>query len=95
VVTGYLIRDGVWAHFVSGERRCVVDPDRHWITRVECEATDTLGRTLQATGNMVSHQGVKGPGNGLFYWKWDGAEGWGENQGGIGDIWRPASALGG
>lgn len=82
VDTGYLIRDGVWAHLVKGERRCVVDPDRDWIWRIEMEAEDTLGRTLKARGDMVSHQGAKGPGNGLFYWVWDGAEGWGENQGG-------------
>lgn len=82
VDTGYLIRDGVWAHLVSGERRCVVDPDREWIWRIELEATDTLGRTISARGDMVSHQGAKGPGNALFYWRWDGAEGWGENQSG-------------
>jgi len=85
--TGYLIRDGIWAHIVNGERRCVVDPDREWIWRIEFEGRDTLGRTFTAVGEMVSHQGAfgpgrGGPGNGLFYWKWDGAEGWGENQGG-------------
>jgi hypothetical protein len=87
VATGYLIRDGVWAHLVSGERRCVVDPQRKWIRHIECEATDTLGRKLTATGDMVSHQGAGGPGNALFYWRWDGAEGWGENQGGIAEIY--------
>lgn len=92
VTTGYLIRDGVWAHLVSGERRCVVDPQRSWIHHIECEAVDTLGRKLNAVGEMVSHQGAKGPGNALFYWKWDGAEGWGENQGGIADIYLPDSA---
>ncbi|MDG2334110.1 MAG: hypothetical protein P8Q97_07795 [Myxococcota bacterium] len=93
VVTGYLIRDGVWAHLVSGERRCVVDPDREWIWQIELEAEDTLGRSLAAEGRMVSHQGkcgptAGGPGNALFYWKWNGAEGWGENQGGSTD-WYP------
>jgi hypothetical protein len=87
LTTGYLIRDGVWAHLVNGERRCVVDPRRNWINHIECEAVDTLGRKLNATGRMVSHQGAKGPGNALFYWNWDGAEGWGENQGGIADIY--------
>ena len=82
VDTGYLVRDGVWAHLVKGERRCVVDPDREWIWRIELEAEDTLGRKLAAKGDLISHQGAKGPGNGLFYWTWDGAEGWGENQGG-------------
>ena len=81
VVTGYLIRDGVWAHLVSGERRCVVEPDREWIWHIELVAEDTLGRSLAAEGRMVSHQGkcgptAGGPGNALFYWKWNGAEGW-------------------
>ena len=40
VVTGYLIRDGVWAHLVSGERRCIVDTDREWIWHIELEATE-------------------------------------------------------
>jgi hypothetical protein len=88
VVTGYLIRDGVWAHLVSGERRCIVDPDRDWIWHIELDAVDTLGRKLHAVGDMVSHQGKHGPGNALFYWHWDGAEGWGENQGGSTD-WYP------
>ncbi len=93
VTTGYLIRDGIWAHLVSGERRCVVDPDREWIWHIELEATDTLDRSLNAEGEMFSHQGkcgptAGGPGNALFYWKWDGAEGWGENQGGS-TSWYP------
>lgn len=93
LTTGYLIRDGVWAHLTAGERRCVVNPTRNWIERIECEATDTLGRRLNVTGRLVSHQGARGPGNGLFYWTWEGAEGWGENQGGIADIHQPARAL--
>lgn len=91
--TGFLVRDGVWAHLVSGERRCVVDPDREWIWRIELEAVDTLGRSLQATGELISHEGVVGPGkggpgNGLFLWKWNDAEGYGENQGGV-TPWYP------
>ena len=78
--TGYLIRDGVWAHLVAGERRCLVDPERGWIWRIEFEGVDTLGRNLHAEGEQVSNHGT---GTGLFYWRWDGAEGWGENQGGI------------
>jgi hypothetical protein len=87
VTTGYLIRDGIWAHLVSGERRCVVNRERGWIEAIEFDAVDTLGRTMHAEGKLMSHQGAKGPGNGLFYWTWEGAEGWGENQGGIADIY--------
>ena len=78
--TGYLIRDGVWAHLVEGERKCLVDPERGWIWRIEYDGLDTLGRSLHAEGEQVSNHGT---GTGLFYWNWDGAEGWGENQGGI------------
>jgi hypothetical protein len=91
VTTGYLIRDGVWAHLVSGERRCRVDPRRNWIDHIECEAVDTLGCRLKAVGTLAAHQGAKGPGCGLFHWTWDGAEGWGENQGGIADIYLEAA----
>jgi hypothetical protein len=93
VVTGYLIRDGVWAHLVSGERRCAVEPGREWIWQIELDAVDTLGRELHAAGELLSHETATGPtaggsGNGLFHWRWDGAEGWGENQGGS-TLWYP------
>ncbi len=78
--TGYLVRDGIWAHLVSGERRCLVDPEHGYIWHIEYEGMDTLGRRLQATGEQVSNHGS---GTGLFHWRWHGIEGWGENQGGI------------
>lgn len=78
--TGYLVRDGVWAHLVEGQRRCLVDPDHGWIWRIEYEGVDALGRRLEVEGEQVSNHGTA---TGLFYWKWNGAEGWGENQGGI------------
>lgn len=80
VNSGYLVRDGVWAHIVSGERRCLVDPDKGWIWRIEFEGRDTLGRTIEAVGEQVSNHGQS---TGLFLWTWNGVEGWGENQGGI------------
>ena len=78
--TGYLVRDGIWAHLVEGERRCLVDPDTGWIWRIEYEGVDSLGRELQVEGEQVSNHGTA---TGLFLWKWNGVEGWGENQGGI------------
>ncbi len=80
VKTGYLVRDGKWAHLVSGWRTCLVDRDKGWIFRIEFEGTDTLGRTIHAVGDQVSNHGQ---GTGLFSWSWDGSEGWGENQGGM------------
>jgi hypothetical protein len=72
VMTGYLIRDGVWAHLVEGTRTGIVDPDTGRTWRIEFEGTDTLGRTVEAFGEEVAGM--------LFYWKWNGAEGWGEDQ---------------
>ena len=80
VNTGYLVRDGVWAHIVRGERRCLVDPDKGWIWRIEFEGEDALGRRIEAVGEQMSNHGTS---TGLFHWKWNGVEGWGENQGGI------------
>jgi hypothetical protein len=78
--TGYLVRDGVWAHLVEGQRRCLVDPDRGWIWRIEYQGVDTLGRRLEVQGEQVSNHATA---TGLFHWQWNGVEGWGENQGGI------------
>jgi hypothetical protein len=78
--TGYLVRDGVWSHLVKGQRRCLVDPDKGWIWRIEFEGEDLLGRRIEAVGEQQSNHGTS---TGLFLWKWNGVEGWGENQGGI------------
>ncbi|HXQ45583.1 MAG TPA: hypothetical protein VN806_03150 [Caulobacteraceae bacterium] len=80
LTAGYLVRDGVWAHLVKGERRCLVDTDHGWIWRIEFEGEDTLGRRVVAVGQQQSNCGI---GIGLFRWTWNGAEGWGENQGGV------------
>lgn len=78
--TGFLVRDGVWAHLVRGHRECLVDPERGYIWRIEYEGVDSLGRGVHAIGEQVSNHGT---GTGLFHWRWNGCEGWGENQGGI------------
>jgi len=65
---------------VEGQRGCLVDPDRGWIWRIEYEGVDTLGREVHIEGEQVSNHGTA---TGLFHWEWDGAAGWGENQGGI------------
>lgn len=80
LTTGYLVRDGVWAHLVKGQRRCLVDPDKGWIWRIEFEGEDSLGRRIEAVGEQQSNHGTS---TGLFLWTWNGQEGWGENQGGI------------
>lgn len=80
--TGYLLRDGVYGHLVSGRRRTWLDPTTRWIRRIEVEAVDEHGRVLDAAGELVSHHGADpvSSGTGLFLWEWDGLTGWGEDQ---------------
>jgi hypothetical protein len=80
--TGYLLRDGVYGHLVSGRRRTWLDPSTRWINRVELEAVDEHGRELVATGELVSRHGAQHTpsGTGLFRWEWDGLTAWGEDQ---------------
>jgi hypothetical protein len=82
VGTGYLLRDGVYAHLARGTRRTRLDPATRWIERIEIDATDELGRDLHATGELVARHGDPGTssGTGLFRWEWDGLVGWGEDQ---------------
>lgn len=87
VTTGYLVRDGVYGLLVDGNRRCEFDPDKGWMKRIWLEAVDEHGRELTATGELVSHHGESGQGTGYFTWRWDGAEGYGEDQSGAhGDL---------
>jgi hypothetical protein len=80
--TGFLLRDGEYAHLVEGRRRTWLDPTTRWIRRIEIEAVDTLGRTLEAAGELVSRHGSDSvtSGTGLFQWEWNGQNGWGEDQ---------------
>lgn len=80
--TGFLLRDGVYGHLESGRRRTWLDPDTRWIRRIEAEATDEHGRTLEVEGELVARHGPAGSssGTGLFRWRWDGLDGWGEDQ---------------
>jgi hypothetical protein len=58
VFTGYLVRDGVHAGLVHAARR-VVERRDGYPTRIEVEATDALGRRLEATGtarNRLANQ---------------------------------------
>jgi len=89
ITTGYLMRDGLWAH-VSEGRRQVQRDDRGRPRAVHIEATDDLGRTLVANGDAVNCQIFCAyPSmfdmNCLVDWSWDGQTGWGEIQ----DVWLP------
>lgn len=80
--TGFLLRDGVYGHLVSGRRRTWLDPSKQWVRRIELEATDEHGRDLQAEGELVARHGAdtSPSGTGLFRWNWHGLDGWGEDQ---------------
>jgi hypothetical protein len=80
VVCGYLIRDGAYAHVLSGRRAVTVHPETGWVTRLEVDATDDAGRRLVAVGDAVSRHWRGHGGDTLMRWSWDGVEGWGEDQ---------------
>jgi hypothetical protein len=84
VTGGFIWKDGELASLVSGSRR-VIEYGRHGPSQVLFEATDTLGRTMTATGRIddgliftgyTDHTVVWS----LTGWDWDGAELWGDNQ---------------
>lgn len=89
VSTGFNIRDGIWSQMVSGTRE--VDRDAQGRpSAYRLQATDALGRTVTATGTMMSRQVFTAyPSmfcwNALVDWSADGFRGYGEDQ----DCWHP------
>ena len=72
---------------VRGRRR--VERPGEWPTRVFVEATDSLGRNLEAVGecvNRLSFTNIPWMFNwcSLTRWEYDGVVGWGEDQ----DVWH-------
>jgi len=89
LVRGYLMRDGRWAKLVTGQRKAERDAQGR-PARLRIEASDELGRTLEAHGTTVSRQVFTAyPDmfcwNSLARWEYDGRVAWGEDQ----DIWHP------
>jgi hypothetical protein len=82
VDTGYLVRGGVYAPLVAGERWISLDPETSWVRHVHLEAVDALDRELVADGDLVARWGVTPrDGVGMFEWTWSGGcHGWGEDQ---------------
>jgi hypothetical protein len=83
-IGGYIFRDGALASLVSG-RREVAEFGQFGPSKVLFEGTDTLGRTMQATGiidpglvftGYTDHTVVWS----LTKWDWDGVTHWGDNQ---------------
>lgn len=87
VHTGYLRRDGEIARIVEGQRRATRDPHRNWITSIELEATDELGRDLHATSpalsTMILPHATSICVNTALTWSVDGRTLTGEDQ----DVW--------
>lgn len=89
VISGFLMRDGVWSRLASG-KRAVIRDDRGRPTRLEVTATDELGREFSATGTVESR--FMSPSYAsmicwcsLVKWTFDGQTVWGEDQ----DCWGP------
>jgi hypothetical protein len=90
LTAGYLLRSGTYAPLVHGHRDVEFDPRSRWINRIHIEASDELGRDLVADGELVASHGEAGPsGTGLFRWRWNGCDGWGEDQSYCSDkVWK-------
>lgn len=83
-IGGFIWRDGQLASLVSGTRR-VLEYGRYGPRRVEFRATDQLGRSMVAHGELddgfiftgyTDHTVVWS----LLRWEWDGTELWGDSQ---------------
>lgn len=74
VVTGFLIRDGVYSHIIGGERKVAVDPEHGWVRTIDVEAHDDLGRTIKAHGEAQSWFFKGNPGDCQMWWWWDGVD---------------------
>jgi len=94
LTAGYLLQAGTYAPLVRGHRKVEFDPRTRWITRIHIEATDELARDLVADGELVASHGERGPsGTGLFRWRWNEHDGWGEDQSYCSEkVWRAVGA---
>ena len=83
-IGGYILRDGQMASLASG-KRTVLEYGQFGPAKVRFEGTDTLARSMTATGTIdpglvftgyTDHTVVWS----LTEWDWDGATYWGDNQ---------------
>lgn len=83
-IGGYIMQDGEMASLASGKRE-VLEWGKLGPSRVAFEGTDTLGRTMRATGSVdpgliftgyTDHSVVWS----LVEWDWNGVKHWGDNQ---------------
>ena len=84
VLGGYLVRDGELGELVAGERR-VLQRHNGAPAAVVLDAEDDRGRVLHAEGAVrTALRWLGWPGRLTFWtltdWRWDGLQGWGEDQ---------------
>lgn len=84
VIGGYLVRDGELGELVRGERR-VLHRHNGAPAKVVLDAEDDRGRVLHAEGDVrTALRWLGWPGRLTFWtltdWRWDGLQGWGEDQ---------------
>jgi hypothetical protein len=84
VAGGYFVRDGTLGEFVAGTRR-VVERRSGAPVKVILDAEDDTGRALHAEGAVrTALRWLGWPGRLTFWtltdWRWDGLQGWGEDQ---------------
>jgi hypothetical protein len=80
VLCGFLLRDGEYAHILTGDRSIEVDPATSWPTHIQIDAVDDTGRKLAVSGDAVSRHWRGNGGDTLLRWRWDDVEGFGEDQ---------------
>ena len=85
VVSGWYVKDGIKGDLTSGTRRCLEWDDRGRSRRELIEATDHLGRTLQAEGELLTWYKFTLYSDwldifSLAKWRFDGQVAWGESQ---------------
>jgi hypothetical protein len=91
VIGGYLLRDAVVSRLVSGRRKVLERKDGCPV-RILIEATDELGRDLQANGHCANRLHLMMypnhfAWNCLTQWRFGGLMGWGEDR----DNWTAAA----
>lgn len=80
VTCGFLVRDGCYAHVLTGERHLDMNPETGWAERISLWAIDDMGRRLDVEGHAQSRH-WRGPATDtLMMWEWDGLTAWGEDQ---------------
>jgi len=85
---GYVVRDGARSNIAEGRRRVRRDPKAGWVEEIHIDCKDERGAPLQAHGRALSRMFIpRARGitvNTLLHWRFNGVEGWGEDQ----DAWR-------